>query len=443
MRVWIDATQPESRLRAFGMSLVERQLRAFGEVGSMLRSMESFQRKLGGRLEEAERQLSEMAVARIRATEIWIEVPADETDHSWMPDPIRDCPPIRWMTRPGTTLERLQRALEDADGERVLAFSGDSVVDPRLFEHLAWAPGKSVAFINEDNVDCGAAISLAGPLPAEVQDSDSVLSIAHSAVKSGFVEQIRGEDYNDYILKLRRRLPPYIFGIANAAARDRVERFLFASNYKGATDFMTKWVYPPLVWALVRPLAERRVAPNTVTAVAIVACFAAVPFFAAGSWVPGLILAYVMSVLDSVDGKLARLTFQSSPQGDVLDHGTDLIHPPFWYGAWAWGLSGGDPLSPLIQASGWMIVAYMFGRVLEALFKASTGGRSIHDYTPLDVKMRTVFARRNVNLALLTISLPLGLAVEAFYFMAFWQVACAAFHLTRVIKFWDPKKVIS
>jgi phosphatidylglycerophosphate synthase len=40
-----------------------------------------------------------------------------------------------------------------------------------------------------------------------------------------------------------------------------------------------------------------------------------------------------MSVLDSVDGKLARLTFESTPQGDVLDHGMDIVHPPFWY--WA------------------------------------------------------------------------------------------------------------
>jgi len=47
----------------------------------------------------------------------------------------------------------------------------------------------------------------------------------------------------------------------------KVERFLFWSNYKGSTDFFTKYVYPPLVWLMVPPLARARVAvvrPSTV-----------------------------------------------------------------------------------------------------------------------------------------------------------------------------------
>ncbi|MCB1006956.1 MAG: CDP-alcohol phosphatidyltransferase family protein, partial [Acidimicrobiales bacterium] len=125
----------------------------------------------------------------------------------------------------------------------------------------------------------------------------------------------------------------------------RVERFLFWSNYKGSTDFMTRYVYPPFVWVMVRPLARLRVHPNWVTAVDILATFAAVPFFMAGAWVPGLALAYLMSVLDSVDGKLARVTFTSSKLGEVLDHGLDIVHPPVWYLAWGWALGGASTSS--------------------------------------------------------------------------------------------------
>jgi len=435
MRVWIDATRPESRLEAFGMSLVERQLRAFIESKRALEGLESIQQKVEG-LEEAERQLIEIATSRIAPREIWIDVPPGESDHSWVPEDVQQIFQIRWLNEPGTVLERLQRALQAAEGERVLAFSGDSVVDPRLLENLAWWPEGSAAFIHEGGLDSRAVMTIEGVLPPGIDDSSSLLGIARATVETGFAVQIRDEDCGSYIKKLRRHLPPYLFGIPDAGARDRAERFLFASVYKGATDFMTKWVYPPLVWRLVRPLAENKTSPNTVTTIGIIACFAAVPFFAAGMWVPGLVLAYIMSVFDSVDGKLARLTFQSSAQGDVLDHATDLIHPPFWYGAWGWALSGGDPYSPVLQAAGWLVVAYMFDRVLEALFKASTGGRSIHDFRPLDVTMRTVIARRNVNLAVLTVALPFGLGVEAFYFMTAWQVASAAFHLWRVIKFW-------
>jgi phosphatidylglycerophosphate synthase len=247
---------------------------------------------------------------------------------------------------------------------------------------------------------------------------------------------MKPEGIASYIKKLRRHLPPYAVRVTDEATRARMERFLFDANYKGSTDFMTKWVYPPIVWRMLQPLSARRVSPNLVTFVGIICCFGSVPFFAKAMWVPGLLLAYVMSVLDSVDGKLARVTFQSSPQGDVLDHGMDIVHPPFWYWAWAWGLSGGEFYSGAVTASMWMVVFYIFDRIMETLFQASTG-KSIHGYTEFDIRMRTFISRRNVNLALFTVALPLGLGLEAFYLIVVWQVVTAAYHLSRVIQFWN------
>jgi phosphatidylglycerophosphate synthase len=45
----------------------------------------------------------------------------------------------------------------------------------------------------------------------------------------------------------------------------------------------------------------------------------------------GLVLGRLMTFLDTVDGKLARVTVTSSRFGDVLDHGLDIIHPPLVY----------------------------------------------------------------------------------------------------------------
>src|SRR3546814_17463336 len=66
----------------------------------------------------------------------------------------------------------------------------------------------------------------------------------------------------------------------------------------------------------------------------------------------GLVAAYAMTFLDTVDGKLARVTLTSSPIGNVFDHGIDLVHPPFWWWAWIVGLAhaGFDlPASDLVQ----------------------------------------------------------------------------------------------
>ncbi len=122
-------------------------------------------------------------------------------------------------------------------------------------------------------------------------------------------------------------------------------------------------------------------------------------------------------------------------QGNLLDHGTDLVHPPFWYCAWAWGLSGGVASSPVFQASLWMVALYVFDRVLEKTFKRRTG-RSVQDYRPLDVRFRTFSSRRNVNLALFALALPLGLGEAAFYAIVAWQAVTAAWHLVRLIQFW-------
>ena len=333
MRIWIDATQPESRVQVFGMTLVERQLRAIAESSRKVRSLKVAVQRAG--IDAARRPIVSLAKSCIRPSEIWIELAPGDPDPSWIPEDFASKLPIRWMREPGTPRERLQRALKDAAGETVLAFAGDSVVDQRVIEHMAWWSGGSAAFISDEGADSATVVRLEEPLPDSPGNGSSLLEITRSAVKAGAVKQLDPEDMDTYIKKLRRELAPYVFRIGDEASRARAERFLFDSNYKGSTDFMTKWVYPPLVWRMLHPLTERRVHPNVVTFVGMAACFAAVPLFAAGMWVPGLALAYVMSVLDSVDGKLARVTFESTEQGDVLDHGVDIIHPPFWY--WAWG----------------------------------------------------------------------------------------------------------
>ena len=434
MRIWIDATRPESRIRIFGMTLLERQLRAIAESSRKVRSLKVAVQRAG--IDAARRPIVGLAKASLRPSEIWIELSPGEPDPTWIPEEFTSELPIRWMREPGSTQERLHRALKDATGETLLAFSGDAVVDQRLLEHMAWWSGGSAAFISERGDESTAVMRLEQPLPESSGDENSLLEVARHAVKAGAIKQLDSDDMDTYIKKLRRDLAQYAFHIADEAGRARIERFLFESNYKGSTDFMTKWVYPPLVWRLLQPLTKRRIHPNVVTFIGMAACFAAVPFFAAGMWLPGLALAYVMSVLDSVDGKLARVTFQSTEQGDVLDHGVDITHPPCWYWAWGWALSGGDVSSPIFHASMWMSVFYIFDRVMETLFTASTG-KSIHGYTEFDARMRTFISRRNVNLAVFTVALPLGLAIPAFYLIVGWQAASALFHLSRVIRFWN------
>ena len=195
------------------------------------------------------------------------------------------------------------------------------------------------------------ASEAAGPTP----EAQTLREVADRGLADGGLKPFSEGDFDGYVRKLRRELPAWLFELHDDATTARVERELFWSNYKGSTDFMTSHVYPPLVWLLVRPLARMRVHPNWVTALNWVATLGCIPLFASGQWAPGLFLAYLMSVMDSVDGKLARLTYTSSKVGDVADHGLDIVHPPFWYMAWGYALGGGNFTSAPFQWSLWML----------------------------------------------------------------------------------------
>jgi phosphatidylglycerophosphate synthase len=410
LKVWIDATQPACELRVFGMTLLERLLRALLETGGELR-------------------------------EVRVELPAGAPPPTTLPADLVAALPLRWSNGSAPLAQRFQEALTDAQ-EPLLALSADAVVDTRLLQHFQSRTG-SLAFVGGESGRRGAMLRLENELLG-ITDSDGDLAdLAERALASGAARAFTPSDFEGYITNLRRSLDPYVLRVWDPASRNRVERFLFWSNYKGSTDFMTKYVYPPLVWRLVRPLARRRVHPNWLTGVSIAATLTAVPLFAAGEWFLGLTLAYTMSLLDSVDGKLARLTFTASRLGAFLDHGLDMVHPPLWYLAWAWALGGGHVDSLPFELALLMTGVYAIDRVVAAVFRERTKV-SIHDCTPLDAKLRTFISRRNVNVVLFTLALALdglrpglGAALACFYFIVGWQVASCLWHGERLARFWS------
>ena len=142
-----------------------------------------------------------------------------------------------------------------------------------------------------------------------------------------------------YSSALRKYDPPYLLRVC-ANSLTQVENRMFRASYKGITDVVTKWVWPLPSRAVTRLLARAHVSPNIVTGLSWVLVGLTTWLFVQGQFGLGLACAWLMTFLDTVDGKLARVTCTSSRMGHVLDHSLDLVHPPFWYLAWAMGLAG-------------------------------------------------------------------------------------------------------
>lgn len=331
----------------------------------------------------------------------------------------------------GDAAARAGAALRVAAGAPVLMLDAATVVDPRLIRHLAAGDTAPRTALGGEGEERAGVLRLtgadAGLLPDAARD---VTALAEAVAAAAPATLVAPADVPSFIVNLRRSLPFYLFGVRSAATARRLERVLFDWNYKGSTDFMTKWVYPPLVWRLVRLSTAAGISANAITILSVVLTFAAVPLFAAGQFAAGLACAYAMSVLDSVDGKVARLTLSDSAFGNVLDHGLDIVHPPLWYAAWAWGL-GGHSLDGPLGLAGLLLIGFYVGDRLVLMVAKARFGRGLHAMHPLDAAARTWIARRNVNLVIMTLGLLAGQGEAAFYLICAWQGATMLWHAAR------------
>lgn len=148
----------------------------------------------------------------------------------------------------------------------------------------------------------------------------------------------------------------------------------------------------------------------------------------------GLVAAYAMTFLDTVDGKLARVTLTSSPIGNVFDHGIDLVHPPFWWWAWIVGLAhtGFDlPASDLVLGA--IVSGYILQRIEEGIF-IRCFKIQMHIWRPFDSRFRLITARRNPNLILLTLSVLIGRPDLGIIWVAVWTVLSLFVHAWQIVQ---------
>lgn len=128
-------------------------------------------------------------------------------------------------------------------------------------------------------------------------------------------------------------------------ARRRAEWALIRrmnKSYEGPVDALINWRFS---MRITRVLARRSLAvtPNHVTMVSICVGLLACWLASRGSWAMlavGGVLLEVQSILDSVDGELARLRFQYSKLGQWLDNLSDDLVDNLFILAVGYGLGG-------------------------------------------------------------------------------------------------------
>jgi len=319
----------------------------------------------------------------------------------------------------------------------VIFVRGDIVIDQPLIPVLAKRP--NLLLVSDEDNDTRLAVTLLG-----LQADDAIALLAGDGPGPDKLKLlVRSPSGLEVAFwkGLRKRETPYAEQLTGQN-KPAIEWRMFMGTYKGATDFVTKHVWPRPAFHITRRLADTPVTPNMVTAVSAACVVLAFWLFFSGHFLAGLVAAWMMTFLDTVDGKLARTTLTSSKWGDIFDHGIDLIHPPFWYAAWAFGLmQGASSWSPhtLWWLLGIIIAGYIVQRLMEGI-AIKWLGLEIHIWRPIDTLFRQVTARRNPNLALLSVFSIVALPDWGFAAVALWTALCLGLHGIQLIQAFSAKK---
>lgn len=299
--------------------------------------------------------------------------------------------------------------------------------DPAWIGHLVGRPG---TMVTRGSV----------PALAHVTSIDQRKQVARAmgegkALPGGALEEIPAEAEGIFNEALRKRERPFVERLVPEAV-PAIERASYIGAYKGVTDLLTKYLWPEWAFVLTRIAARFGITPNQVTAAGTVLCLIATIAFWYGWFWTGLATGLVFMVFDTVDGKLARCTITSSKLGNAWDHGIDLVHPPFWWWAWAEGCAAyGRPLEPSVfwAVIGTMLFGYVVQRAIEGAFILRFG-MHIHVWRRFDSRFRLVTARRNPNMVILFFLLLIGRPDWGIICVAAWTGLSLVVHAVRLLQ---------
>ena len=339
--------------------------------------------------------------------------------------------PLQIWSLPSST--RLQRQLArfgvgmDAPGAaRTVLLRADWVYDDAIVRGLCSAEA-DLELLAPD----GSLIAANVPTSA-ARDAEAVLALGRPGIPG--TRAVSADDLADgYNDALRKREPPFLMPLT-AETLPAIEHRVFGASYKGVTDIVTLYLWPAPARAVTRLCARLGITPNQVTSASFVLVLLAMWAFWTGHYGWGLLAAWPMTFLDTVDGKLARVTLTSSKLGNVFDHGIDLIHPPFWWWAWIVGLSAAH--LPLVEPGFILTVivaGYVLQRIEEGIFMAAFG-MDMHVWRRFDSLFRLVTARRNPNLVILTVAVLIGRPDWGIELVAAWVAICLLVHALRILQ---------
>ncbi len=233
-----------------------------------------------------------------------------------------------------------------------------------------------------------------------------------------------------YIPNRRREVDLVWFPVIRREDSDKGADILLDFTQKGTLDWPAWYIHRHIENFIVKHISKLPVTPNQVTVATGILGFYIMYLFVNGHMMPGLIGAYVVGILDGVDGKLARVKMMQTKIGE-LEHILDKIVEYGWYLAIAAYLSSLNGEAPYVMA-GALILFHLADEVQSEFFRRMTN-LQICDTGSFDKKFRLIGGRRNTQLWAL---LPFALFDQwyiGFMFICIYGIATFFVHQLRIV----------
>jgi phosphatidylglycerophosphate synthase len=334
------------------------------------------------------------------------------------------------------------RVSEVATGaNRILVVSAGFYYDARLLKAVAGQnattllvdsapPPECVEFWKDRGGVFGAAALVENDWLSRQDHTAALMDQLSSDAATGRIEVCDAAREPAYIVSLRKQVRPVFFPAPAPEVLSVAERFPRAAAQPGVQAFVERLNAPIEDW-IVRRLCRSRITPNHVTLVTMLSGLAVTAAFVAGHLWSGVALAYLVEVLDGVDGKLARTKVETTAGGE-WEHVIDYCIELSWWTALAFHFHAGG-----MRNAYWLLLLLVGSDLVDRLAKRAVKkkvGRNLDDVANFDRFVRWIGGRRCINIWILAAGLLLGDPANAFVLICGWMAATAAVHVVRALQ---------
>ncbi|KPV64861.1 MAG: Bifunctional IPC transferase and DIPP synthase [Candidatus Bathyarchaeota archaeon BA1] len=227
------------------------------------------------------------------------------------------------------------------------------------------------------------------------------------AAEGGKAEVFYLSEIPSYVPGMRRDVDPFWFDVDKKDDIKYAKRILVKSAGKGASDFLAHYVHQFIEDKIVYHISDLKIiTPNRLTIMTNIMAYCVTWLFLFGHLLTGSILAFMVGIMDGLDGKLARVRGHISRLGS-MEHPFDLLYEFSWFIALSlYVYWNSNSALPLIICT-FIVISIAFYRYCYDQFRKAMGV-SLDDYGKFERVFRRVAGRRN----LYNISILIGALLE-------------------------------